>query len=95
MADDTVAHLKNRSAKPAVVVQFDKTADIHALQSLPGVEALRQGNPRQYIITGANTDALRRQLVQFSLDNTLNIETLSVESQSLETVFAGLTREKG
>jgi len=92
VADDTLTNLQNSSTdKHIVIVQFKENVDIKILQNLPGVSNVTAIETSKFKIQNNNPESIRKQLLELSLKNDLNIVSLHSESSSLEEVFRNLT----
>lgn len=90
VADDSVANLRQGTGQTGVQVSFKENIALQALQSL-NLGEVTAGSEGSFIITGKDTSAIKRTLLQYSMDKGLNISSLSEESRSLEDVFKNLT----
>ena len=91
VADDTLANLQSANkTSHIVVVQFGKNIDINLLQALNGVEKVEE-RANQYNIQTSDPEKVKKQLLEFSLLNNLDIISLQGKSRSLEEVFRNLT----
>jgi ABC-2 type transport system ATP-binding protein len=92
VADDTLSNLQNGTAdKHIVIVEFKEKADIKTLQNLSGVGTVTAIENSKFRIQNNNPESIRKQLLELSLKNDLNIVSLQSESSSLEEVFRNLT----
>ena len=92
MADDLLTNLqKEGSGKQVLQVGFKEPVDIELLKSLKDVTAVTQLSTVNYQLSTTNPEALRKQLMQLSLQNNLNIVSLQSETNSLEDIFRSLT----
>jgi ABC-2 type transport system ATP-binding protein len=92
VADDTLSNLQNGTTdKHLVIVQFKENIDIKILQNLPGVSNVIAIETSKFKIQNSNPESIRKQLLELSLKNDLNIVSLHSESSSLEEVFRNLT----
>ena len=91
VADDTLVNLQsaNKSAH-VVIVQFGKDIDISMAKSWEGVENIGQIS-NQYHIQTSEPEKIKKRLLEFSLENSLDILSLQSKSKSLEEVFRNLT----
>jgi ABC-2 type transport system ATP-binding protein len=91
VADDTLVNLQsaNKSAH-VVIVQFGKNIDISVAKSWEGVENIEQIS-NQYHIQTSDPERIKKMLLEFSLENNLDILSLQSKSKSLEEVFRNLT----
>jgi ABC-2 type transport system ATP-binding protein len=92
VADDTLSNLqKGKTGEHIVLVQFKENVPLLTLQQLNEVVAIEQSETSNYKIRTANPESVRKQLMELSLKNNLNIVSLQSESSSLEEVFRSLT----
>jgi len=91
VADDTLANLQagNKNAH-FVVVQFGGNVDEVSLRKIEGVDDLQEIS-NQYHIQARDPEKLKKLLLEFSLQNNLDIISLQSKSRSLEEVFRNLT----
>ncbi len=91
VADDTLKNLQSANkAFHIVVVQFGKNIDINLLKNLDGVEKAEEIS-NQYHIQTLDPEKVKKLLLEFSLQNSLDIISLQSKSKSLEEVFRNLT----
>ncbi len=74
-----------------VYVEFDKSPNLEALQSIGGVERVTSVSELVCEIS-AQTD-IRKAVFNYAVENGLTILTLTLNEQNLESVFHGLTKE--
>ena len=91
VADDTLKNLQsfNKSAH-VVLVEFGKKADIDLLKNIDGVEHAEE-NENQYQLQTSDPEKVKKLLLEFSLENNLDILSLQTKNKSLEEVFRNLT----
>ncbi len=95
VADDKLSHLRNRGAASNIVkVAFKESLEAEWLQRLPASGAVNKLDSHTWQIGTKNPEALRKQLLELSLRQNLNIVSLQTEGNSLEDVFRTLTRTK-
>lgn len=93
VADDSLSNLQNvRSGQHTVLVSFKENIQIEILQELKEIINVEKGELNNFKIHTAQPDSVRRQIVELSLKNNLNIVSLQSESNSLEEIFRELTR---
>jgi ABC-2 type transport system ATP-binding protein len=94
VADDQLDNLqKGNKDIHVVVVQFKEPVDKHLLEQIKEVSAIEQLQTTSYKLQTSNPEAVRKQILQLSLQHNLNIVSLQSESLSLETVFRSLTQK--
>jgi len=91
VADDQLANLQQRSTTNIVRVQFKEALEAEWLRRLAGVKAINKLDIHTWTIETDEPETVRRQLLQLSVEQNLNIVALQSESQSLEEVFRSLT----
>ena len=91
VADDALANLQKRSTTNRVHVVFKESVEESWLRQIPQVSAVHQKEGNHWSLETADPEAVRRQLLQLSLQHNRNIVSLQNENQSLEEVFRNLT----
>jgi len=93
VADDKLSKLQagNRN-KHIVIVNFKEQIDPSLFKEIQEGESVEQLQPSQYKIQTSNPEAVRKQILEISLRNNLNIVSLQSENQSLEEIFRSLTQ---
>ena len=92
VADDSLANLQKEKTKGHFVfVEFKEGIPAGLLQSIIGVSNIEQLQTAQYKLKTENPESVRRQLLELSLKNNLNIVSLQSGNNSLEEVFKSLT----
>jgi ABC-2 type transport system ATP-binding protein len=91
VADDKLSTLRKTSSSSTVKVNFKEKLDRQLLENLPNAVTVNQAAINNWDITTDNPEQLRKQLLQLSLQQNLNIISLHNEGQSLEEVFRSLT----
>ena len=91
VADDTLVNLQsaNKTAH-IVIVQFGKNIDTNLLKKLDGVENVEEISS-QYHIQTSDPEKVKKLLLEYSLENNVDIISLRSKSTSLEEVFRNLT----
>ena len=92
VADDLLSNLQsdNKNAH-TVIVQFKEPVVKKLLENLMEVKSVQQLPTGNWQLTTDNSELVRKQLLELSLQHNLNIVSLQSESKSLEDVFRGLT----
>ena len=91
VADDTLMNLQSsNSDTQIVIVQFAKKVDIRNLINLETVQNVTLEN-NNYSIQTSDPDRLKKRLLEFSVENNLDILSLQSKSNSLEEIFRNLT----
>ncbi len=93
VADDSLSNLqKGKEGNYFVIVEFKKSVSIDKLISLKDVTNVEQLHTTNYKLQTSNPESVRKQLLELSLQNNLNIVSLQSENNSLEEVFKSLTK---
>lgn len=91
VADDTLANLQTGNKNShIVVVQFGGNIDEARVRNIEGVDELQEV-ANQYHLQTLDPEKLKKLLLEFSLQNNLDIISLQSKSRSLEEVFRNLT----
>jgi ABC-2 type transport system ATP-binding protein len=94
VADDKLSDLqKGNKDKHVVIVSFKEAIDKALLEKITEVESIEQLQTTTYKLHTSNPEAVRKHILEISLQNNLNIVSLQSESQSLEEVFRSLTQK--
>jgi ABC-2 type transport system ATP-binding protein len=100
VADDQLNDLRKNQNINTLLVTFNEEVESDILLILAyvkNVQPVHESNhslyKKEYKIYTENPDETRKKLLQFSLDNNLNIVSLQNESSSLEEVFINLTAD--
>jgi len=93
VADDTLVNLQsaNKTAH-IVIVQFGKKIDISLLKKMDGIENVEEIS-NQYHIQTSDPEKVKKLLLEYSLENNVDIISLQSKSTSLEEVFRNLTTD--
>ena len=92
VADDTLTNLqKGTSGNHIVLVKFKENVTLEMLQQLKQVSSIEEGEAAFYKLHTADAESVRKQLLELSLKNSLNIVSLQSENNSLEEIFRSLT----
>ena len=92
VADDKLSNLqKSNTGKHAVSVQFSEKITAESLREIKHSSAIRILPDSTFVFETDNPEAVRKELMEFSLRSNLNIITLKSESQNLESIFKTLT----
>jgi len=93
VADDSLSNLqKGKEGNYIVRVEFKESVLIDKLISLKDVINVEQLQTTNYKLQTTNPESVRKQLLELSLQNNLNIVSLQSENNSLEEVFKSLTK---
>jgi len=91
VADDSLSNLRQHTKGNFVKIVFEESISIELLKQIPGVTKVMQENSQSWKLATANADAVRKQLMELTLRNNLNIVSLQTEGNNLEEIFRSLT----
>lgn len=94
VADDKLSNLRKTSSVANLIrVSFREDIDQQLLNNLPAAKAVAKLDANNWQLTTDDSDQLRKQIMELSLQHNLNIVSLQSENQSLEDVFRTLTQK--
>lgn len=92
VADNTLSELRSQSAGTQTIkVAFKENIDGSVLQMLAGVKSVSKISDTEWQLSCADTNEVKRLLLELSLQRNLNIVSLQSGEQRLEEVFRNLT----
>jgi ABC-2 type transport system ATP-binding protein len=92
VADDKLSNLqKGNNSNQYVIVQFKENVDEDTLNQLNGIINIQRLEAGAWKLKTDNPEKLRKQLLELSIKNNLNIVSLQSENNSLENIFRNLT----
>ena len=91
VADDKLSNLQKTSSANIVRVSFKEALEAEWLRRLPHAKTVNKLDAFNWTIETENSEAVRKALLQLSVEQNLNIVSLQSENQSLEEVFRQLT----
>lgn len=94
VADDKLSNLRKTSSVANLIrVSFREDLDQQLLNNLPAAQTVTKLDANNWQLTTDDSDQLRKQIMELSLQHNLNIVSLQSENQSLEDVFRTLTQK--
>lgn len=92
VADDKLSNLKKSGANNySVIVQFKEGIDKGVLEKLNKVTKVIETGKSVFKVETPNPELVRKQILEFALQQNLNIISLQSDSLSLEDIFKSLT----
>jgi ABC-2 type transport system ATP-binding protein len=91
VANDTITNLQKLHTDNTLEVVFEKPVTINQLSSLTNEKSIQAVSETTYLFTTNDSDALRKKIMQWSIQEDINIAAMQVASSSLESVFRKLT----
>jgi ABC-2 type transport system ATP-binding protein len=94
VADDKLSNLqKTNKNRHVIIVEFKEPVEKNLFEKIYGVEIVEQLQTANYKLQTSDPEAVKKQILELSLQHSLNIVSLRSESQSLEEVFRSLTQK--
>lgn len=91
VADDKLSGLQQKNISNKVQVRFKENIDDAFIRRLTSVSAVTKIDNETLELVGEDLSEIKKQVLELSLQNNLNIVSLQSESRSLEDVFRELT----
>ncbi|MBN9296733.1 MAG: gliding motility-associated ABC transporter ATP-binding subunit GldA [Filimonas sp.] len=91
VADSLLSQLQQKSDVESVRVSFKEALESEWLQRLPAIRSIEKINTHTWLLKTIDATEARKQLLELSLKENLNIESLQTEGNSLEDIFRQLT----
>ena len=93
VADDQLKNLQNsKSDQFQVRVSFQENVNVELIEYLSAVVSVNIFSATDFLIATNDPDKVRKQLLELTIANDLNIISLQTESNSLENIFRELTK---
>ena len=94
VADDRLVNLQQQRTSNFVKVTFKENIEQQWLERLRAVKKVNKLDNFSWQIEAVDTNEVKKQLLELSLQHNLNIVSLQTEGGSLEEIFASLTTAK-
>lgn len=96
VADDAIENIQSgeQQKSAGLIVEFDRKVTEQELKQLHNITNLKNTEQNQWLLQTNKPDALRKELMAWSLHKDISILTLQNSSQSLEDAFRDLTKGK-
>ncbi len=91
VANDTLANLQQQGSGDIVKVTFKEPVQLDAFTSLAGVKSINKIDDYTLQLVTEQANEVKRQLLEMSLQQNLDIVSLVNEGGSLENIFRSLT----
>ncbi len=92
VADDRLQHLKKSGNRTDVImVSFDQPVDENLFKGFSDLLSTERQKNSSYKFQTNNAEALKKQILQLSLEKNLNIVSIQTTSENLEDIFKTLT----
>lgn len=92
VADDSIERLQQTdTGRNTLVIQLETPIDESLLLQLTNASGYEQISANKWKLLAAEPDSLRREVMQWALNNNININSMQAQTESLEDVFRTLT----
>jgi len=92
VANDTIDKLQHSQLEDALIVTFEKPINETLLTQLKNLQRYEASGPAQWRLITNKPEELRKEVMQWALNNDLSINSLQADKQSLEDIFRVLTK---
>jgi len=92
VANDAIDKLQHSQLENALIVTFEKPINEALLQQLKNLQRYEASGPAQWRLITNKPEELRKEVMQWALNNDLSINSLQADKQSLEDIFRVLTK---
>jgi len=92
VANDAIANLQKLHTDNTLEVVFEKPVSLKQLAILANEKSIQAVSETTYLFTTNDSDSLRKKIMQWSIQEDINIASMQVANSSLETVFRKLTK---
>jgi len=93
VADDSVAHIQQVNTQQGIlVVTFESPVTEKMFSSIRSMKSVEQVDDNKWKLTTDKPDEMRKEVMQWALQNNINISAMQADTQSLEDVFRTLTK---
>jgi ABC-2 type transport system ATP-binding protein len=94
VADDAIQNLQKAGNNSTLLVSFEQKVPKEMIQKIQGIGKIEDmGNMRWRLYT-TKPEELRKAVMQWALNNDINISALQSDTQSMEDVFRSATQEQ-
>jgi len=93
VADDHIQNLQKVGNSSSLLITFEKVISKELLQKIAGIGKMEDMGNMRWKLYNTKPDELRKAVMQWALNNDVNIHSLQSETQSMEDVFRTATQE--
>ncbi len=95
VADDSIERLQQANTRRDVLmVAFEQQVNTALFKELKNLQSFESAGSNKWKMVTADPDALRKEVMQWSINHDINISSLQAETETLEDVFRTLTNTK-
>lgn len=91
VADDTLKNLKQKDKGDKVLISFKEILHTSDIPQITSAKKVNQLNENTWQVITTNAEETKKELLQFALQQQLNIISLQTETGNLEDVFKAVT----
>jgi len=93
VADDSIEHIQEvNTSQEILMVSFESDIEPAQLKALAKAKRVESMGAKRWKLSTDKPDELRREIMQWALQNNIHISSMQAETQSLEDVFRQLTK---
>ena len=92
VANDAITNLQKLHTDNTLEVVFEKPVSLKQLAILANEKSIQAVSETTYLFTTNDSDSLRKKIMQWSIQEDINMASMQVANSSLETVFRKLTK---
>lgn len=92
VADDSTQNLKKKPKNNVLMVRFEEKVNADQLKKIKGVKSLKEISENHWLIEYDEKENVRKQLMQWSMENDVNIQSMQQEALSMEEAFQVFTK---
>jgi len=92
VANDTIDKLQHTQQEDALIVTFETPVNETLIKQLKNLQRYEATGPVQWRLITNKPEELRKEVMQWALNNDLSINSLQADKQSLEDIFRVLTK---
>lgn len=92
VADDSTQNLKKKPKSNVLMVRFEETVNASQLKKIKGVKTLKEISTNHWLIEYSDKENVRKLLMQWAMENDVNIQSMQQEALSMEEAFQVFTK---
>lgn len=92
VADDSTQNLKKKPKSNVLMVRFEETVNAGQLKKIKGVKTLKEISTNHWLIEYSDKENVRKLLMQWAMENDVNIQSMQQEALSMEEAFQVFTK---
>ncbi len=92
VADDSTQNLKKKPKSNVLMVRFEEKVLDSQLKKIKGVKSLKEISENHWLIEYNDKENVRKLLMQWAMENDINIQSMQQEALSMEEAFQVFTK---